>query len=294
MIRKNKYKLLPYVRQDVYGLSPDDSQFSSWEISKFEITKYWKYSTGRGVKIAVIDTGCDYNHPDLKSNLLQGFNAIDGGDYIDNNGHGTHVAGTIAASNNNIGVVGVAPDAKIIPVKSMGDNGEGSLKSIVNGILWSVEQNVDIITMSIGSPRSEISLEKAIKYAASKNIAIFCAAGNMGNSHDLMYPAQYTEVISIGAIDEHLNMANFSCYGAELDFLAPGVDILSTVPKSGYARMSGTSMSNPFAVGCAALTISSVGDRLSVDNLKKLLKESSKKINNIQYASGIILPYIKK
>ena len=120
MMRNNKkIGLLPYIREDVFGLSPDNAQIYGWEIKKFNIEKEWTLSRGEGVKIAVIDTGCDLNHPDIKNNLLQGINFVDiNKDPQDDNGHGSHVSGTIAANDNGLGIVGVAPKAKIIPVKT--------------------------------------------------------------------------------------------------------------------------------------------------------------------------------
>ena len=251
---KNNIGLLPFIREDIYGASLDSHQAQGWEIQKLNIASQWGLSMGEGVKIAVIDTGCDLDHPDLKNNLLQGKNFIEvGKDPIDKNGHGTHVSGTIAAENNSIGMVGIAPKAKIVPVKALNDQGAGSWDSIVNAIMWAADCGVDFITMSLGSPSTNISLERAINYAASKGVIIFCAAGNEGAKSDIMYPARYEHTISIGAIDENLERTSFTCSGETLDFLAPGHNILSCVPDNSYALMSGTSMSNPFAVGLASL-----------------------------------------
>jgi subtilisin family serine protease len=259
MIRKSKNKcsLLPYIRENVYGLSTSSGQFIGWEIKKFNIENQWKHSTGKGVTVAVIDTGCDIDHPDIKNNIVQGKNFIEKDkDPIDRNGHGTHVAGTIAAENNGIGMVGVAPDAKIMPVKALKDDGSGDIQTVVSAILWSVDNNADLITMSLGSPNPHPDLESAINYAASKGVIIFCAAGNSGEQTDIMYPAKFNHTIAIGAIDKDLKRTEFTCSGETLDFLAPGHEILSCVPGGNYASMSGTSMSNPFAVGCAALFLS--------------------------------------
>ena len=116
---KRKCGLLPYIREDIYGLSPNDGQFYGWEINKFDIPSLWRKTKGEGIKVAVIDTGCDFNHADLKDNMLQGKNFVEVGQPpMDRNGHGSHVAGTIAASDNSLGMVGVAPKAKIIPIKA--------------------------------------------------------------------------------------------------------------------------------------------------------------------------------
>jgi len=301
-MKKYNYGLLPYIREDVYGVS-NDTQTLGWEISKFDIPKQWKKSQGQDVVVAVIDTGCDINHKDIVDNILPGKNFIDTDkDPIDKNGHGTHVCGTIAAANNDSGIVGVAPKAKIIPVKGLKDDGSGSLESIVNSILWAADMGVDFITMSLGSPRSATALEDAVSYAHSKGVVVFCAAGNSGPGVDIMYPARYKNTISIGAIDEKLERTSFTCSGDDLDFLAPGHNILGCVPGNNYAIMSGTSMSNPFAVGCAALYCSynkRLGNKLSQEDYISIFKKNAISLTNPEYSGkkkyegyGIINPIL--
>lgn len=255
--KKNKIGLLPHIRTEVYGLNTNTAQILGWEITKLGINNQWIKSQGEDVIIAVIDTGCDLNHPDIKNNLLPGKNFIDESQPPqDDNGHGSHVCGTIAAENNGIGMVGVAPKAKIIPVKALNAKGQGTLDSIINSIIWSADNKVNFITMSLGSSNNDNKLHNAIKYANSKGCIVFAAAGNSGENTDIMYPAKYKEVISTGAIDENLERTKFSCAGEDLDFLAPGHNIFSLAPNNGYAIMSGTSMSNPYATACAALLLS--------------------------------------
>ena len=298
LLKRDRVSLLPYIKENIYGLNPYTDQITGWEINKLNVKDYWKYGMGEGVKVAVIDTGCDLDHPDLKDNLLDnGYDFInDNDDPSDDNGHGSHVAGTIAASNNGLGMVGVAPKAKILPIKSLAADGSGGLKEIVLGILWAVEMNVDIITMSLGTPYHSKALHDAVKLASSRGILIFCAAGNSGYRDNIMYPARYPETISIAAIDENLNRTDFSCSGNSLDFLAPGHNILSCVPDDSYAKMSGTSMSNPFAAGCAALAFSSVGN-MSRRKLIDLFSKFTLKLKDTSHAgikkyegNGIILP----
>jgi len=256
MFRKN-YGLLPFIREDVHSDSLEQNESYGWELTKFNVPSKWLASQGENIKVAVIDTGCDLNHKDLKNNLLEGKNFVEPNtDPMDRNGHGSHVAGTIAASKNGIGITGVAPKAKIVPVKALGDNGQGDIKDIVSAIEWSANIGVDFITMSLGSPNKSKQLENAIKYAHDKGCIIFCAAGNSGQDVDIMYPAKYDYTISIGAIDRNLERTNFTCSGDTLDFLAPGHEILSCVPGDQYAIMSGTSMANPYVVGCSALLLS--------------------------------------
>lgn len=255
-MKKNKYSLLPYTQENVYGFD-SNSQNIGWEISKFHVMDLWKSTMGEGVVVAVIDTGCDLNHQDLKDNLLDGINFVNRNKSPqDDNGHGTHISGTIAAINNSKGIVGVAPKTKIVPIKALDRNGSGGLQPIIDGIMWAADNKVDFITMSLGSPIRSVDLEQAIDYAYNSGVIIFCAAGNSGENVELMYPARYSKTISIGAIDENLNRTDFTCSGDGLDFLAPGHNIISCVPNNNYAIMSGTSMSNPFAVGCASLLCS--------------------------------------
>ena len=256
-MRNKQAKLLPFIREDIYGLDPNSAQFMGWEILKFNVKSMWSSSKGEGVKVGIIDTGCDLNHPDIKNNLLQGINIIDTNkDPSDDNGHGTHVSGTIAAEDHGLGMVGVAPLAKIIPIKALDKQGSGNNSNISKAIIWAADNKCDFIGMSLGCERGSLDMNKAIDYAVKKGVIIFCAAGNSGESHSIMYPANNEQTISIGAIDKNLNRTNFTCSGEELDFLCPGSDIISCVPNNGYASMSGTSMSNPFAIGCACLLLS--------------------------------------
>jgi thermitase len=248
-----KCKLFPFDRVDCLSLQ-DAKQKAGWNITAFDLPDAWKHTQGEGVKIAVLDTGCDLDHPDLVGNLLPGMNfAEPGKPPVDRNGHGTHVIGTICAMNNDIGVVGVAPKAKVLPVKVLGDDGNGNLLNVAKGIRWAANQGVDFISMSLGAPVAVQQVRKAIQYAATKGAVCFVAAGNAGNTKEVFYPANYPETIAIGAIGADFNRANFSNTGVNLDFMAPGVDIFSTVPDNWYATLSGTSMAQPFACGVAAL-----------------------------------------
>lgn len=257
LFRKNKIGLLPYIREDIHTFGVSSPQHIGWELKTFNIPDLWIKTKGYGVTVAVIDTGCDFNHEDLRPNMLQGKNFVEPGELpMDRAGHGTHVASTIAGTDNGIGMVGVAPLTKIIPVKALGDDGSGNIIDISKAIMWSADQHVDFITMSLGSGYTHPTLEKAVQYASDKGVVIFCAAGNSGPDVDVMYPAKYDSCIAIGAIDKNLKRTRFSCSGESLDFLAPGQDIFGCVPGNKYALMSGTSMSNPYAVGCASLLLS--------------------------------------
>lgn len=256
-MKNKKCKLFPYKREDVFSLQ-DVKQNLGWGITAFDLPDTWRKTKGEGVKIAVLDTGCDLDHPDLKSNLLQGINLINPSkEPWDDNSHGTHVSGIIAAENNEIGMVGVAPSAKIIPVKVLDKYGNGGLLDVSKGIRWSVDvAKADLICMSLGSPNPVQEVRKAIQYAESKGTICFVAAGNAGLTKKVYYPAEYPETIAIGSIDEDFSRSNFSNTGENLDFMAPGGRIFSTVPDKWYAILSGTSMAAPFACGVAALLLS--------------------------------------
>lgn len=298
MLKRNKCGLLPYVRQNVYGLNYNTQQVIPWSISHFDVENEWAKAQGEGVTVAVIDTGCDLDHPDLKDSLVDGYNFIGRNkNPVDDNGHGSHVAGTIAATNNRKGIVGVAPKSKIMPIKSLGKDGTGDLRSICEGILFAADNGADIITMSLGTPVGSMHMRQAINYAVDKGCVFFCAAGNSGQRSELMYPAKYTDTISVGSISKDLKISRFSCStGSELDFLAPGEDVISCVPDDSYAVMSGTSMANPFAAGCAALLLSHKKRKLSkFDYIDHFSKHSLKPeyLFNKYKSRGIITPVLR-
>lgn len=220
--------------------------------------------TGKDVKIAVIDSGCDMTHKDLQTRIIGGrnFTTEDNKNidkYQDYNGHGTHVCGTIAASNNNYGVIGVAPDAKLMILKALDKNGLGSMKGIIDAINFAISQRVDIISMSLGTSEDIPQLHQAIKKAVDSNILVVCAAGNEGDSRvaidEFSYPAGYNEVISVGAVDYSKSAARFSNSNKEVDLVAPGVNIISTFLNGKYETLSGTSMATPHVTGALALLI---------------------------------------
>lgn len=255
-----KCKLPPFVRVDCLSVQ-EVKQNASWAITAFDLPNTWKKAQGEGVVVAVLDTGCQIDHEDLKNNMLEGYNAIDPKKLpLDKLGHGTHVAGIIAAEDNDIGIVGVAPKAKIRPVKILGDDGTGNMLNVAAGIRWAADMKCDFISMSLGSPIPVQHVRKAIQYAMSKGTIVFCAAGNAASesrvTKEIFYPANYPETIAIGAVDINMRRAKFSNTGKNLDFMAPGCDIISTVPDNWYAKMSGTSMAQPFACGVAALLLS--------------------------------------
>jgi subtilisin len=284
--KDHRCKLLPYEKIECVSML-DARQKSSWGITAFNLPEAWKYTQGEGVTIAVLDTGADLDHPDLVENLVEGYNMINPKKTAeDDNGHGTHVTGILVGANNDIGMVGVCPKAKVMPIKVLDKNGNGNLLAVAEGIRLAADKGVNFITMSLGSPAKLQNVCKAIQYAQSKGVVTFVAAGNAGNTKEIFYPANYKETISIGAIDESFNRADFSCTGRNLDFMAPGVDIFSTFPDDWYATLSGTSMACPFAVGVAALLLSYVKagktkiELNTTDDYRRLLQRYTTKITN--------------
>jgi major intracellular serine protease len=248
-----KCKVLPYKRKNIIS-AQDLEQKVGWGIQTLNVPETWKYSEGEGITIAVIDSGCDLSHTDLKDNLLEGFNFLNKKATPDDDcGHGSHLTGIICALNNNLGIVGVAPKAKVMPLKVLDEDGTGEMKNVAKAIRYATERKVDFILMSLGCPQPLQQVRKAIQAALNEGIVTFVAAGNMGKSEHLLYPANYKETISVGAIDCKMRRADFNNTGDNLDFLAPGVEILSTVPTNWYAIMSGSSQAAPFVLGLAAL-----------------------------------------
>lgn len=234
------------------------SETIDWGLSGLNIPDFWKYTKGAGVKVAVLDTGIASHHIDLKEAIIlsRDFTGSSTG-VSDTNGHGTHVAGIIGARQNNGGVIGVAPECKLLIGKVLNNSGGGSLDSVVKGIEWAIENGADIINMSFGSPGVYFpSIRTAIDKALKKNIFVICAAGNGGmNREQISFPANYDPVISVGAINEKWEIAKFSSKGKHLDIVAPGDGITSTYPLNTYMKLSGTSMAAPFVSGLAALAL---------------------------------------
>jgi subtilisin family serine protease len=203
------------------------------------------------VDVAVIDTGIDTTHPDL--NVVGGVNFSTGKSYVDGNGHGTHVSGTIAAKDNNFGVVGVAPGARLWSVRVLDNSGSGLLSGVLKGIDWvAARGDIEVANMSLGASGS--SLNAAVNGAVSRGVVFAVAAGNESADAANYTPAGAASALTVSALrDTDDTFAYFSNYGSVVDLIAPGVNILSTWKGGGYKTISGTSMATPHVAGAAAL-----------------------------------------
>ena len=312
----------PVVANDISKpspLKPNDPMYKSqWHFDMVNAEGAWQVAQGAGVIVAVIDTGVSagtlsdgskskYKRvPDLKETVIvKGFNFVDNTeDASDGNGHGTHVAGTIAQStNNNFGVAGLAPKSKIMPIKVLSDRGSGTVADIANGIRFAADNGAKVINMSLGGGMYSATLARSVKYAHDKGVMVACAAGN-GGRQKVEYPASYPGCVAVSALGPDGTLAFYSSYGKELDIAAPGGDTRVDLNKDGlpdgvlqdtiargdpnshgFFPFQGTSMATPHVAAAAALVISTgVTDP---DRVEAILKATAKKLNDpIRYGAG--------
>jgi major intracellular serine protease len=260
--------LIPYIKEES-GFVVKAGEDYPWGVRMIHASNVWEDANyGEGVVIAVIDTGCNYNHPDLKDRIIGGHNFVQGGnpdDFMDDNSHGTHVAGTICASLNGSGVVGVAPKAKLLVIKVLDGEGSGHDNWVIDGIRYATNwvgkngERVRVISMSLGSSYSNEVMHEAIKQAVARDIVVVCAAGNEGDGNsstpEYCYPGAWKEVVCVGAVSIKDSIASFSNSNDEVDLVAPGVQIYSTSYTGGFETLSGTSMATPHVSGAVALLI---------------------------------------
>ncbi|WP_232698257.1 S8 family peptidase [Brevibacillus daliensis] len=230
------------------------SQEIPWGVEHMGAPALWDVTKGAGVKVAVIDTGISSSHPDLKGRVkAQKIINKESGSGRQSSGHGTHVAGTIAAVYNDSGIVGIAPEVELYDVQAFGAEGTANMSDIIEGINWAIEQDVDIINMSFGTPEYHHALHQAIRAAKRAGIVLVASAGNSGGA--LEYPGAYKEVTAVGAINQEARLADFSSRGKGMNTVAPGVEIKSTWGNRGYKVLNGTSMAAAHISGLYALQI---------------------------------------
>lgn len=249
----------PIMEKTPYPLFPRRCSYTDnipWGVNRIDAERAWEVIQGKGIKVAVADTGIDYKHQDLRPNYRSGVSFVPTETSpMDYHSQGTHVAGTIAAARNCIGVVGVAPSAYLYAVKVLSARGRGRWSYLLAGIEWCIRNRMDVVNMSLGASSAPTVIERIMDVAYKRGIILVAAAGNCRGG-PVSYPAKYRSVIAVSAIDICNNWATFSCKGPEVELCAPGVRIYSTILGNRYGTKSGTSMAAPHVAGSAALAIS--------------------------------------
>jgi subtilisin family serine protease len=253
---------------------PSDPGYKNqWYLQKIQMPKAWDVTKGSAdITVAVIDGGVQTSHPDLKGKIVSPFNAVTGGNTFPGDVHGTHVAGIIAASTNKVGVTGIVPNVKIMPINAF-QGSSANMFDIANAIIYAADKGANVINMSLGSYSYSYLVDYATSYAKSKGAILIAAAGN-SDTYLETYPAALSSVIAVSATNKIDRITGFSNYGNYIDLAAPGEDIYSTVSGSSYNFLSGTSMAAPTVSGVAALILSK-NPLLTPDQVGNILKKSS-------------------
>lgn len=260
------YDEVSYVEVDSVAQAvdtPNDPYLDrEWGLSKIQATRAWDITKGSSdIRIAILDTGIDLEHPDLAGKIVASINFTDS-PTADANGqsHATHVAGIAAAiTNNSTGVAGLGRNCSLMNVKVLGDNGYGYYSWIAQGIIWAADNGADVINLSLGGSTASTTLDSAVDYAWSKGAVVVCAAGNNGSTTPF-YPAYCTNAIAVAASNVNDTLESWSNHGSWVEVAAPGSSIYATIPDNQYAYKSGTSMASPHVAGLAGLVFSVAGD----------------------------------
>ena len=253
---------------------PADHGYSKqWYAPKIKMPSAWNTTLGKSdIKVAVIDAGLQVTHPDLKGQTIKPYNAVTGETSLPSSIHGTHVAGIIAAAKNTIGITGIAPNVKIIPVNVF-EGDEADIYTVAEGIDYAVKAGAKVINLSLTTEDYTEVLNYSIQSAVKKGVVVVAAVGNDQTSRE-QYPAAYENVIAVSATTKSDTRANFSNYGSYINLSAPGVDIYSTAPTNSYRTENGTSMATPIVSGVSALILSK-NPYLSPAEVTNILQNSS-------------------
>lgn len=276
-----------------------NQEIIDYGVKSINAMSQWSETQGENINIAILDTGIDYTHKDLTERVKGGANFTTDNilDYMDKNGHGTFVAGIIGATKNGSGIIGVAPKANLYAVKILNDQGKGNPLWIKNGINWSVNNGIQIISMSLGYDKDSPETYEAVKEAYKKGIIMVAATGNDPTKSLIDFPARYPEVIGVTAIDQYEQVGGFCNRdtGCNIELAAPGIDIMSTYLNNTYAINSGTSFACPHITGAVALlqgkALRRYGRYLTLNEIKLLLEMNTKDLGFMgkdnQYGYGL-------
>ena len=275
------------------------NEYESYQNHLMNVDEAWKKTLGEGVRVAVLDTG-EPKHPDL--NVIASANFVPNESHVDSQGHSTHCCGILSAKHDGVGVSGIAPNCELFTGKVLSDNGFGKWSYLRDGILWAIDNDVDIISMSLGGPNWHSGVSDAISRAHDAGITIICATGNNKLKDKISFPAKHKSVIAVAAINRKKHHAEFSNAGDDVDFATGGVNIWSTYVQDGkhiYAKLSGTSMATPAIAGIATLIISynrKFGRKLLPETVKAEIESIATDIDNKGFddRTGFGLPVYRK
>ncbi len=275
-----------------FSLPEDELYSEQWQLQLINADAGWKLETyGNDIKVAVIDSGC-FEHEDLKNNLLEGKNYLTGTtDVTDNNGHGTHVSGIIAAEMNDFGIVGIAPKAKIVPLKCFDPSHDTYVEDILDAIYDAVDvYGCKIINMSWGLKNDDPFLQEAIDYADSKGVILIAAVGNYGST-TMYYPAAYENVIGVSSVGVDKNKSSFAQYNKSVLVTASGEKVKSTYKDGGYQILQGTSQVAPMVSGMAAIALS-MNEDMTSEEFRQLLTETAEDLGengyDVKFGYGLV------
>jgi subtilisin len=276
-LHQGLYPMIASIEKDdrIASVHATGKQFIPWGVSQIRAPEVWSRSTGKLIKIGLIDTGVDYSHPDLQRSVYGGINLIHRHLLpMDDNGHGTHIAGIIAAASQHTGIVGVAPHCAIHAVKAFDYNGTAFVSDIIHGIDWCVHYRMDIINMSFGMDNHSSALEAAVRNAFYSGKVIVASSGNSGKLNKMDYPARFPQTIAVGATTRNHKIAPFSNRSNRIDIYAPGDKIYSTWLHGKYNVLSGTSMATSHVTGVVALLLAA-RPGLSPQQIKRILQRNA-------------------